>query len=146
MSECYKVKMVSYNTAKVESCTGFLTALFAFENKCKLLDIQEEKDVVIDCVSYEDAVRVRDNIRRLGGDARVEKSTYTTMEDIQDVLHEVDSIETPKPKLLPKCPMCSSTNINKIGTGKKIVHGAAFGLFSKTARSQWECHNCGNKW
>lgn len=46
----------------------------------------------------------------------------------------------------PHCPTCNSTNIKKITTTKRITHGAMFGLFSKTARSQWECKNCGNKW
>lgn len=46
----------------------------------------------------------------------------------------------------PHCPTCGSTNIKKLSTTKRITHGAMFGLFSKTARSQWECKNCGNKW
>lgn len=45
----------------------------------------------------------------------------------------------------PKCPVCGSPNIHKISATKRVVSGAAFGLFSKTARSQWECSNCGNK-
>lgn len=45
----------------------------------------------------------------------------------------------------PKCPVCSSPNIRKISITKRAIHGTAFGLFSKTARSQWECLNCGNK-
>lgn len=39
----------------------------------------------------------------------------------------------------PKCPTCGSTNIEKISLGKKAVGGALFGLFSKTARSQFRC-------
>ena len=39
---------------------------------------------------------------------------------------------------IPRCPVCRSTEIKKIGAGKRAMHGAAFGLFSKTARSQWE--------
>lgn len=46
----------------------------------------------------------------------------------------------------PKCPICQSTNIKKISNTKRVVYGASFGLFSKTARSQWICNNCGNKW
>lgn len=45
-----------------------------------------------------------------------------------------------------KCPACGSTNVHKISGIKKAVHGYAFGLFSKTARSQFECNNCGYKW
>ena len=46
----------------------------------------------------------------------------------------------------PKCPTCNSTNIKKISITKRAVHGYAFGLLSKTARSQFECKNCGYKW
>lgn len=46
----------------------------------------------------------------------------------------------------PKCPTCGSTNISKISGINRAVHGYAFGLFSKTARSQFECKNCGYKW
>lgn len=47
---------------------------------------------------------------------------------------------------IPKCPTCSSTNISKISTASKVFGGAVFGLFSKTARSQFKCNNCGYKW
>lgn len=46
----------------------------------------------------------------------------------------------------PKCPVCQSPNINKISGLSRAVHGLTFGLFSKTARSQWVCNSCGNKW
>lgn len=46
----------------------------------------------------------------------------------------------------PKCPTCGSTNIKKISTTSKVVGAAMFGLFSKTARSQFECQNCHYKW
>ena len=47
---------------------------------------------------------------------------------------------------IPSCPTCGSVAIKKISGISRVAHGAAFGLFSKTARSQWECRNCGNKW
>ncbi len=46
----------------------------------------------------------------------------------------------------PKCPTCQSTNIKSISGTKRAVHGYAFGLYSKTARSQFECSDCGYKW
>lgn len=46
----------------------------------------------------------------------------------------------------PKCPTCKSTNIKKLSTANRAAHGYAFGLFSKTARSQFYCNNCGYKW
>lgn len=47
---------------------------------------------------------------------------------------------------IPKCPTCNSTNIEKISATSKVVGAVAFGLFSKTARSQFKCKNCGAKW
>lgn len=46
----------------------------------------------------------------------------------------------------PKCPVCQSPNIQKISDISRVAHGVVFGLFSKTARSQWKCNNCGNLW
>lgn len=43
---------------------------------------------------------------------------------------------------VPKCPVCGSPNVQKIHIASKIVDGAMFGLFSKTATSQFECKNC----
>lgn len=47
---------------------------------------------------------------------------------------------------LPKCPTCSSTNIEQISSFDKAAGAVMFGLFSKTARSQFKCKNCGYKW
>ncbi|MBQ9673191.1 MAG: transposase [Ruminococcus sp.] len=49
-------------------------------------------------------------------------------------------------KNVPKCPTCGSTKISKISGMKRAAHGLTFGLFSKTARSQFECKKCGYKW
>lgn len=49
-------------------------------------------------------------------------------------------------KIAPKCPNCGSTRIKKISTTSKIAGAAMFGLFSKTARSQFKCEQCGYKW
>lgn len=47
---------------------------------------------------------------------------------------------------VPHCPTCGSTNIKKISATSKVVGAGLFGLFSKTARSQFECKDCGYKW
>ena len=49
-------------------------------------------------------------------------------------------------KNVPKCPTCGSTNIKKLSTASKVMGAATFGLFSKTAKSQFKCSNCGYKW
>lgn len=57
----------------------------------------------------------------------------------------LSQLETSSPNL-PKCPTCGSTNIKKISASRKMLGAIGFGLLSKTARSQWECNDCGNKW
>jgi len=47
---------------------------------------------------------------------------------------------------IPKCPTCSSTNIQKISLTKKAVGGAMFGIFSNSVRKTFECNNCSYKW
>lgn len=62
---------------------------------------------------------------------------------IQPVVQQ--STTTP-PANQPHCPTCGSTDIIKISAAKKAVGAGLFGLFSKTAKSQFECKNCGYKW
>lgn len=52
----------------------------------------------------------------------------------------------PKEENVPKCPTCGSTDIGKISVSSKVVGASMFGLFSKTARSQFKCNKCGYKW
>lgn len=64
-------------------------------------------------------------------------------DSIKDELIKEDLIEKSNQ---PKCPTCQSPNIKKISGGAKMLGALGFGLFSKTARSQFECLNCGYKW
>ena len=45
-----------------------------------------------------------------------------------------------------RCPTCNSTKAKKISATSKVVGASMFGLFSKTARSQFKCERCGYKW
>lgn len=45
-----------------------------------------------------------------------------------------------------KCPTCNSTKVKRISSTAKVAGAVAFGLLSKTARSQFRCENCGYKW
>lgn len=59
---------------------------------------------------------------------------------------EDSSYVKPAPSNIPTCPTCCSTNIQKISGLSRAAHGYMFGLFSKTAKSQFCCKNCGYKW
>lgn len=68
-----------------------------------------------------------------------------TYEEIENQWRQNNFKEKPPKTVVPKCPLCQSPNIRKIPKTKRAIHGYAYGLFSNTARSQWECLNCGNK-
>lgn len=52
----------------------------------------------------------------------------------------------PKPESTFRCPKCGSTNVARIGGGRKAASALAFGLFSiNTLTSQYQCHDCGYK-
>lgn len=47
---------------------------------------------------------------------------------------------------VPHCPVCNSTNIEKISLGKKAKGSFLFGFFSSDVRNQMHCKDCGYKW
>lgn len=64
---------------------------------------------------------------------------------------ELDSLETQR-KLkednsqhIPHCPICGSTNIEKISAVKKAASQIMFGIFSSTIGKTFVCKNCGMK-
>lgn len=46
----------------------------------------------------------------------------------------------------PKCPTCSSTNVQKIGTGERVASVATLGIFSKKINKSFKCKSCGYTW
>lgn len=47
---------------------------------------------------------------------------------------------------IPRCPICQSTNLEKISTAKKIGKIAMFGVFGMGDNGKtWRCKNCGSK-
>lgn len=59
---------------------------------------------------------------------------------------EQECFQSQQSNNIPKCPTCGSTNIEKISLTSKAIGAGLFGIFSKTARSQFKCNNCGYKW
>lgn len=53
---------------------------------------------------------------------------------------------TNEQETIPKCPICSSTNLSKISTVKKATKVGLFGLFGAgDVGKTWRCNNCGSK-
>ncbi len=50
---------------------------------------------------------------------------------------------TVQSKHIPKCPVCSSTNIKKIGTLERAASITMLGIFSKKINKSFKCKNCG---
>ena len=46
---------------------------------------------------------------------------------------------------IPKCPICGSTNIQKISGTKKVASAILLGIFSTDIGKTFECKNCGMK-
>lgn len=64
---------------------------------------------------------------------------------------EVISVPTEnnkKNKYIPKCPMCGSTNIQKISDFSRATSIIGFGILSKKIGKQWQCNNpkCKHLW
>ncbi len=61
----------------------------------------------------------------------------------QEILSQPDSAFYAN---VPKCPTCGSTNVQRIGTGEKMVSGALWGLFSTKIRKNYKCNSCKYMW
>lgn len=97
-------------------------------------------------ISLSEAKQIEQSLLRFNCEVMIKKSTNEVKpENKQSDSNQIHNYYTQE-SLKPKCPHCSSTNLHNISTTSKVIHGVAFGLFSKTARSQFECNNCGYKW
>ena len=123
-----------------KSLSGLLMKFFSCDWITSMRILETTPIVLYHNISKEEALKIHNDMMNITKSSAIEQENHIS--HIQTVEQLLELIEAQK----PKCPHCNSTNIRKIGAGKKLAHGAAFGLFSKTARSQWECRNCGNKW
>lgn len=84
-------------------------------------------------------------------DLNIESLYHNNEGPAHDVVHMqvqqqfIDKKVEAKKTNQPKCPICGSTNVKKISATSKVLGASMFGLFSKTARSQFECKSCGYK-
>lgn len=73
----------------------------------------------------------------------------TDLEEQRKNLPPYDPTKDPNsPYYIPviKCPTCQSTNVQKIGTGERVVSVATMGVFSKKINKSFKCKSCGYTW
>lgn len=74
-----------------------------------------------------------------------DRKYITTASDTPSCTPSYTRTSPPKQTYVPHCPICGSPDIEKITLAQKAFGGFMFGLFSKTAKSQFKCNNCGAK-
>lgn len=66
---------------------------------------------------------------------------------VANIYEEPKSVkQTNKSQHIPKCPTCSSPDIQKISSFEKAGSIALWGILSRKAHKQWHCNNCGSEW
>lgn len=133
------------------------------EKSC-FLNFTLDKDETIDMHQYQSCFKRGIDVLLTSGDKKCigEYKAYklTFMDgwrsSILLTLNNIDKIsfesaeyavfKLPKPESTFRCPKCGSTNVARIGGGRKAASALAFGLFSlNTLTSQYQCHDCGYK-
>ena len=87
-----------------------------------------------------------ETLNKIKLEREIKDKEYEKKHPIRQRYYQPHSKQKTVEENIPKCPTCSSTNIEKISSFDKAAGAVMFGLFSKTARSQFKCRNCGYKW
>lgn len=78
---------------------------------------------------------------------RQEKQQVKLKAQQEAKLRQIKTQALDKVNNIPKCPICGSTNINKITLTIRAVKTAAFGVVGAVddAGKTWKCGNCGSR-
>ena len=87
-----------------------------------------------------------ETLNKLKLEREIKDKEYEKKHPIRQRYYQPHSKQKTVEENLPKCPTCGSTNIEKISSFDKAAGAVMFGLFSKTAKSQFKCRKCGYKW
>lgn len=71
---------------------------------------------------------------------------YLKNQIMEDKLKQKEQRIKEQKSIVPHCPSCGSTNIEKISFTRKSIGFLAVGILSPNARSTFKCKNCGYKW
>lgn len=94
------------------------------------------------------------DLKELGVEDQFDENLYTERWD-KEIKSRKRNQEEARQRLLqpesttpstnqPHCPVCQSTNIEKIGMFKRILSTSMFGIASDKVGKQWHCKSCGN--
>lgn len=66
--------------------------------------------------------------------------------NVFDAQYRAELEEKEHQKYTPRCPTCSSPDIEKIGTASKVLDVAFWGFASGKVKKTFHCNNCGYEW
>lgn len=102
------------------------------------MTLKENTDfLIMDGTTVKDQTRILAN--KFGGFQFSEKAYENRMNIVNNKKQS-----TTQPSI-PHCPVCNSTNIEKISFGKKAKGSFLFGFLSSDVRKQMHCMDCGYK-
>lgn len=117
--------------------------------------------IILNGLNEKDAAIVKDYFKQKGIATFIEKDETSKKQiniifDKNNILKtdQVISLNDEKSEFekytssLPKCPMCGSTNIQKISDFNRASSIIGFGILSKKIGKQWQCNNpkCKHLW
>lgn len=93
-------------------------------------------------IAYKAKLDMTINENKVGVEALIRSVIgYASSHEFAFTRKETDSQE----QYVPRCPVCGSPSIKKIGMGTRMLSQYAFGLAGSRALAQRECKNCGYK-
>lgn len=129
--------MYSKNRLKV---VGFVNKIYnKYEPYAEHINLNKEY-IIFDGISKKSAELVKRFFESKGCIIEILHSNFTNLSEIDKKIISVYE------ESVIRCPTCGSTNTEKISATSKVVGAATFGIFSKTAKSQFKCNHCGYKW
>lgn len=108
--------------------------------------LSKQGNIILRGLKKENIEYLYDKFLKVGYEMEFIPSDSDYVNPINTKISEYSAKWKAKQKNAIKCPTCGSTNTSKISTTAKIAGAAAFGLLSKTAKSQFKCNHCGYKW
>lgn len=163
-SVLYKIRLIS----SAKSNSDVAGTISAHIKRVTNLDLVKSMNIAISSqpiilngLSEKDAAIVKDYFKQKGIATFIEKDETSKKQiniifDKNNILKtdQVISLDDEKSEFekytssLPKCPMCGSTNIQKISDFNRASSIIGFGILSKKIGKQWQCNNpkCKHLW